>query len=421
MQPQVGSKSMSTIHGAFMRRNTPDGSSGFFARLRRSAWLRTSLTSLFILFMLAAAHLFMVAINAAERAVDFPHPEQGVAARMLSDRPLTEEIEGALRRAKTPEDRRAVEAALAAAQAGEVVELRTLPTTTFLGWTAIALCAAGILLIWLTSRFKSDAAQTIVGIFGGNLLWTGGIEYGLTLAARTLGIGKAVGVIDGQVVAIYGEYVLLKYTWGALLIILAYLLFLESSRCPVFMWWRVHVPTMRGPVVQGRIGNYGPRSAFQYSTTVWALYLLLLWAYDESVFGVYSLTTKAILVGSVAGTLYLMYRLHKQTGWGAATRYAIAAVCVAWTPVEIFAKWGVLKEPWLLLEPSTATVFFGGLALGTWALWRAQRRPTAPREQCPFHGDAHASAGTHPGETARASSPSGRPQERGSMGEQVPA
>ena len=48
---------------------------------------------------------------------------------------------------------------------------------------------------------------------------------------------------------------------------------------------------------------------------------------------------------------------------------------VVWTPIEIAGKWGILRQPWLLLKPEALLVFFGGLALGTWGLWRAQRRP----------------------------------------------
>jgi hypothetical protein len=47
---------------------------------------------------------------------------------------------------------------------------------------------------------------------------------------------------------------------------------------------------------------------------------------------------------------------------------------VVWTPIEIVGKWGLLKEPWLILQPESMIVFFGGLALGTWWLWRAQKR-----------------------------------------------
>ncbi|HJK97545.1 MAG TPA: hypothetical protein RMF84_10005 [Polyangiaceae bacterium LLY-WYZ-14_1] len=361
-----------------------------FSRLKRSALLRTTLTSVFILFMLAAAHLFMVVINAAEQEVAGPHPHEGVAARMFFDTPVPEEIQAALSKADSASDRRVLTEALARAEAGEEVVFRTLPVTPFIGWTAVGLCVVGFLLIWATAAFRSDTVQSILGIFGGNLVWTGGIEYGLTIAARTLGVGKAVGVQDGELVAIFGEYVLLKHTWGALALVMAYLLFLESSRCPVFLWWRRNVPSMRGPIATGRITNYGPRSAFQYSTTVWAFYLLLLWAYDEHLFGVYSLVTKGILFGSVAGSIYCVWRLHHQNGWGPAVRYAIAAMIVVWTPIEIFAKWGVLNEPWLLLEPTTAVIFFGGLGLGTYALLRAQRkifRGARPAAGCPVAHD----------------------------------
>jgi hypothetical protein len=196
-----------------------------------------------------------------------------------------------------------------------------------------------------------------------------------------------VGVVNGQLVAIYGEYVLLKYTAGVLALVMVYLLFLEASRCPVFLWWRKHVPTMRGPVVNGRIDNYGPRSGFQYATTVWGFYLLLLWAYDERVFGVFSFVTKGIMLLSIAGSLFCVWRLHQQTGWGASVRYAVGAMIVVWTPIEIAGKWGMLREPWLLLKPEALIVFFGGLALGTWGLWRAQRRPPVPiAEVSTLHG-----------------------------------
>jgi len=348
--------------------------------MKSSALFRTALTSAFVLFMLASAHLFMVVINAAEHALEPPRPAAGLTARMFSDRPMAEEIVAALRKTKVPEKRAVLEAALADAQAGKPVELHTLPVTRFLVGSTLGLTALGLLLLWVTSRLKGDTAQSIVGIFGGNLLWTGGVEYGLTIAARSLGIGKTVGVIDGQLVAIYGEYVLLKYTFGVLALVMVYLLFLESSRCPVFLWWRKNVPTMRGPVASGRIDNFGPRSGFQYATTVWGFYLLLLWAYDERVFGVYSLVTKGIMLLSIAGSLFCVWRLHQQTGWGAAVRYAVGAMIVVWTPIEIAGKWGLFREPWLLIRPEALVVFFGGLALGTWGLWRAQRRRLANLE-----------------------------------------
>ena len=112
-------------------------------RLHRSALLRTILTSVFVLFMLAAAHLFMVVINAAERTYEYPDPAMGQSARLFSDRPMTEEIEAALATAKTVEDQAVLEDALQRAEAGETIALRTLPVTQFLWLTALGLCVAG--------------------------------------------------------------------------------------------------------------------------------------------------------------------------------------------------------------------------------------------------------------------------------------
>ena len=69
--------------------------------------------------------------------------------------------------------------------------------------------------------------QTIVGIFAGNLIWTGGVEYGLTIAARLLGVAKAMTVVDGQLTGIYGEDVLVKHTWGAMVLVTAYVALLS--------------------------------------------------------------------------------------------------------------------------------------------------------------------------------------------------
>lgn len=133
---------------------------------------------------------------------------------------------------------------------------------------------------------------------------------------------------------------------------------------------------MRGAVATGRIDNFAPRTAFQYVTIVWALYVVLLWAYDPTVFGVDGVFTHALFFGSLATAGYLLLRLYRQQSMGAAVRYAIGTAIVSWTPIEIAAKWGLFNEPWLILNPLTAAAFFGGAALGTWLVIREIRRST---------------------------------------------
>jgi hypothetical protein len=336
--------------------------------------VRTVLAGLFVLLMLGAAHLSMVVVNAIEMRVEHPTPAEGLSARMFTDLPLTDELEAALKKSRVPADQQVLRAALADARAGRSVPLRTLPVTPALVWSTLLLTGAGLLLLWGTTRLRSDAAQTIAGVFAGNLLWTGGVEYGLTIASRSLGVAKSVAVVDGQLAGVYGEYVLLKDTWGLMVLVVAYLLMQESSRCPLSIWWRQFFVRAKVAAGTGRIENYGSRSAVQYATTVWGFYLLLLWAYDETVFGVHGLFTSLVMFGALSGSLYVLWRLHQYRGWGPAIRYAIGAMIVAWTPLEIAGKWNLFTQPWLLLQSSSFLVFFGGLAVGTLLLVRAQRR-----------------------------------------------
>jgi predicted HAD superfamily phosphohydrolase YqeG len=145
------------------------------------ALLRTTLSSVLVLFMLASAHLLMVVVNAVEARVAAPQPSAGLTARMYTDRPLVEELESALRKEQAPANQLVLQRAVDQARAGREVTLHTLPVTPFLVQATLALTLAGLVLMWTTSRLKSDAAQTIVGVFAGNLIWTGSVEYGLTL------------------------------------------------------------------------------------------------------------------------------------------------------------------------------------------------------------------------------------------------
>ena len=122
---------------------------------------------------------------------------------------------------------------------------------------------------------------------------------------------------------------------------------------------------MKGPIASGRIDNYAPRVAFFYTTVMWFFYVLLLLGYDENIFGVYSWFTYAVFFFSFIFTGYLFLRLITQPSMGATLRYAIPTTMVLWNDVEIMAKWGYFKEPWLIFKPLNALIFFGGLILGT--------------------------------------------------------
>lgn len=342
---------------------------------RMSALVRSVLAFGFVFATLAAGHLFMVAINAFDHAVSgAEYKTNGVEARWFGDRSILAKLNALEHEASTDAARHTIDEAIQTVRDGRALSFYMLPVSSFLVAATFALILAGFVLLILSRYAANNAMQSVIGIFAGLLLWTGGAEYGLMVASRLLGVAKAFDLHGDRLVGAFGEYVLLKHTWGLILLVVMYLLFLETNRCPFFLWFRRRLHLMRGALATGRIDNFAPRTAFQYVTVMWVFYVLLLWAYDEAVFGVDSWFTRAIFFGSFASTGYLWLRLFRQGSMGRAIRYAIATSIVSWNSVEIAAKWGLFREPWLILNPVTVVVFFGAAALGAWLVVRELRR-----------------------------------------------
>lgn len=341
-----------------------------------SALSRAALAFAFIFATLAAGHLLMVVINTLDHSISTDvYAASGPEGRWFGDWPISSEIQ-ALAGESQGTHRDAVQNLAAT---GDEPEFSMLPVSPFLVFQLFVLVAIGGGLLLVSRWVRGDAVQSLLGVFAGLFIWTGAVEYGLVIAARLLGVAKSIKLHGGELIGVHGEYVLLKHTWGLLVVVLTYVLFLESNRCPFFLWFRRRLSLMRGSIATGRIDNYGPRTAFQYITIMWTFYVLLLWAYDESVFGVNSWFTHTVFFGSFAATGYMFLRLVSQASFGGALRYAIGTAIIFWNTIEIAAKWGLFREPWLVLNPATAIVFFGGAILGTWLVVREIRRAAAER------------------------------------------
>ena len=332
---------------------------------KMSAIYRMLISTFVVFFTIMAGHLFMIVINEVEYAQygeSFAESAE-IIGTYYGEAPLLETIENQRVDAHTPEDIEAFEELYTRVEAGESVEIKMMPVTPISIWATGLLLVLGLGMLLWTRRFKSDAIQSLIGMFAGNFIWTS-TEYALMIASRQLGIYKSLHALNGEVYGAFGEYVLIKYTWTLLAAVMIYFLFIESSRCPFFLWFRKKLPIMRGKNMHGRIDNYGPRTAFQYLTIIWAAYIALLWAYDEAVFGVHSWMTNLLFFGSLSYTAYLMLRLYRKPTFGTSLRYSIGVIIIFFTAVEIAAKWGILSEPWVILTPINAIIFFGGTFVG---------------------------------------------------------
>lgn len=237
---------------------------------------------------------------------------------------------------------------------------------SFMFWSAVILTVSGIILIFITKFNKTDTWQSMNGALGGVLFWTGAIEYGLIFGSQKLGITPLHGTAP--------EYRLMKFTWPFILGIFLYLLFHEDIRCNFIAFLRRKFSLMKGPTSEGRIRNYGPRTAFEMILVLWTFYVLLLLAYDENIFGVHHPVTYLIFVLSLGCGIYLIYKLLKIKEMGKAIRYSIPTAIIFWNTVEILAKWKVFKEPWLTLNLPIMSSIFAAFLITFYLIYKERKK-----------------------------------------------
>ena len=231
-------------------------------------------------------------------------------------------------------------------------------------------CAiVGILIIYMTRFVKSDSWQSFWGVLGGLGMWFA-FEYSLMYGGDRMGVTYT---FNGS----YPEYRIMKWTFMMLLMVFTYLLFQESVRCNFIYYLRRKLRLMRGVIATGKISNYGPRTAFQYIMVTWTFYVLLMIGYDEQLFGPQSWFIYALFFASFSVFFYLCYKLLSYDKFGANLKYAIPTVTILWNDVEILAKWGMLKEPWVHINWPIMSVIIAGFCVSTYLIVKDLRRRKA--------------------------------------------
>jgi len=234
---------------------------------------------------------------------------------------------------------------------------------------AWACAIVGILIIYMTRFLKHDGWQSFWGVLGGLGMWFA-FEYSLMYGGDRMGVTYT---FNGS----YPEYRMMKWTFMMLLMVFTYLLFQESVRCNFIYFLRRKLRLMRGVVATGKISNYGPRTAFQYIMVTWTFYVLLMIGYDEQLFGPQSWFIYTLFFASFSVFFYLCYKLLGYDKFGANLKYAIPTVTILWNDVEILAKWGMLKEPWVHLNWPIMSIIIAGFAISTYLIVKDLRRKKA--------------------------------------------
>jgi hypothetical protein len=210
--------------------------------------------------------------------------------------------------------------------------------------SAFLLGLVGFVMLIVGMKQNNEASATWLGLFAGLLMWTGWVEFSFVYFAQKLSI--APEMVNGEIVT-KAEYLILPSSIGILLSFVGHFMFSTSTQCNFFIWIQKYTgfSSKRKPAIKER--NYARITATETIFVVWIFYVLLMVAYDKTIFGDQHIFTKGIFIGSLLWSGFLIGKLLKYNNIGGAIRYAIPTVVIFGNAVEILGRWDMFEEFWV--------------------------------------------------------------------------
>lgn len=215
---------------------------------------------------------------------------------------------------------------------------------------AFLLGLAGLIITIIGVFVKGDLKQTLCGLFGGLLFWTGWVEFLFQYYADRYGMQPYVDELTGKVTQ--PEYLILPATFGFMVMFLLLYLFSIRSGCNFFNWCQKKLFGSRRDIIVARpVTRHTSIVTFmELNLMMWVCYVLLMFCYDTEFLGDTHPVTLAIAVGCLIGSMFIFLKQLRIASWGANIRMSIATVLTFWTFVEVLGHIGIMKEIWL--EPT---------------------------------------------------------------------
>jgi len=247
---------------------------------------------------------------------------------------------------------------------------------------AFAMGAVGLAIVIWGVFVKGDTKQTLMGLFGGLLFWTGWVEFligyyaarygvhydlvgsgtvqtiteyvnGVGVSHQTLINGVDLNTIDpAEFKAMRGskpEYLTLPGTFGFWVMFMVIYVFNTRTGCIGINWFQKLIfGKKREAIVPTSMSHHTSITTFlELNVMMWTTYLLLMFVYDPVFLGESHPVTLALAVICLVGSVFMFRTLLKRGAWGPSIRMAIATVMVFWTAVEVVARNGFFNEFWV--------------------------------------------------------------------------
>ena len=235
----------------------------------------------------------------------------------------------------------------------------------------------GFVLVIIGVFARGDTRQTLWGLFGGLLFWTGWVEFLFMYYARRYGVQPE---IEHGVVVTKPEYLILPATFGMWMMTMLMYVFSTRNGCLFITWLqKVLFKGRRNQIVVRPMTRHTSIVTFmEVNMMLWAFYLLLMFCYDKNFLGDHHPVTFLVGLGCLVGSIFMLKRQLHLAAWGANIRMAIATVSVVWTPVEIRWRINFFKEFWgqpekYALPMLIILLVFITLGLYLWVTSRSRR------------------------------------------------
>ncbi len=253
---------------------------------------------------------------------------------------------------------------------------------TMLHYSAFLLGLVGFLITVYGVFVHGDTRQTLCGLFGGLLFWTGWVEFLLAYYAQRYGVHCDLvgdGIVQTTTTYVNGigvsheflvngtpledftraelklirgsrpEYLIMPSSFGFFMMFALIYLFSIRTGCNAINWCQKHLFGKKRDIIVVRPMTHHTSivTFMELNTMMWLLYLVLMFCYDPVFLGDSHPVTLAVAVACLVGSFFMFRRELKIQAWGANIRMAIATVIVFWTFVEVMARNGFLKEIWV--------------------------------------------------------------------------
>lgn len=236
----------------------------------------------------------------------------------------------------------------------------------------------GLIMVIAGVFVKGDTRQTLWGLFGGLLFWTGWVEFLFLYYARRYGVPPE---IENNVVVTKPEYLIMPASFGMWMMTMVMYVFSTKNGCDFITWiQKVCFRDKRKVIVTQPMTRHTSIVTFmEINMMLWAFYLLLMFCYDKRFLGDHHPVTFLVGLSCFIGSVFMFKRELKLAAWGSNIRMAIATVIIFWTPVEILGRINFFREFWVepekySLQMIAILVVFLGLGVYLWKKGASKRK-----------------------------------------------